>query len=113
MSKKARIRRKKMHMLKVRVFAGMISFALTLAVLLAGIKIMAAVTRADDIKPRIKCYHSVEIEAGETLWDIAEREMGPGWSDVRAYIKEVEELNGINGSVIKAGEYICLPYYKS
>ena len=91
----------------------MISFALTLGLLLAGIKIMAAVTRADDINPRVKCYHSVEIEAGETLWDIAEREMGPGWSDIREYIREVEKLNGINGSMIKAGEYICLPYYKS
>lgn len=74
---------------------------------------MAAVTKADDINPRVKCYHSVEIEAGETLWDIAEREMGPGWSDIREYIHEVEELNGINGNMIKAGEYICLPYYQS
>lgn len=114
MERRARvIRKKRMRMLRTRVFACMISFALTLAILLAGIKIMAAVTRADEINPRVKCYHSIEIEAGDTLWDIAEREMGPGWSDIRDYIREVEELNHINGNMIKAGDYICLPYYKS
>ncbi len=113
MSRRAVMQRKRMRMLKARMFAAMAAFALTLAILLAGIKIMAAVTNADDLSPRVKCYHSVEIEAGETLWDIAEREMGPGWSDIRAYIREVEQINGINGSMIKAGEYICLPYYKS
>lgn len=27
-----------------------------------------------------------QIEKGDTLWSIAEDEMGPGWSDIREYV---------------------------
>ena len=61
------IRKKRMRMLRTRVFACMISFALTLAVLLAGIKIMAAVTRADEINPRVKSKPEIRFGTSQSV----------------------------------------------
>ena len=38
--------------------------------------------------------------------------MGPGWSDIREYVYEVEVLNGIEGDNLTAGNYLQLPYYE-
>ena len=57
-----------------------------------------------------RVYRSVRIEADDTLWDIAEREMDSTWSEKRDYIKEVERINNINSDNISAGDYLILPY---
>jgi hypothetical protein len=57
-------------------------------------------------------YRSVRIEADDTLWNIAEREMDSVWTERRDYIKEVERINNINGDNISAGTYLILPYVR-
>lgn len=69
----------------------------------------AGTARAENITSE-RIYRSVRIEADDTLWDIAEREMDSSWSEKRDYIKEVERINNINGDNISAGDYLILPY---
>ena len=95
----------------------MAAFFLTLVImttvgLLIGIKLTTTSANADTKAPRQKYYREYQIEKGDTLWSIAEDEMGPGWSDIREYIYEVEVLNGIDGDALTAGNYLQLPYYE-
>ena len=95
----------------------MAAFFLTLIIMTAiglfiGIKLTTTSANADTKAPRQKYYREYQIEKGDTLWSIAEDEMGPGWSDIREYVYEVEVLNGIEGDNLTAGNYLQLPYYE-
>lgn len=54
-----------------------------------------------------KSYRVVVVEEGDTLWGIYHRY--PVENDLKKYIKEVENLNGIKGSVIQTGQKIVVP----
>lgn len=56
-------------------------------------------------------YHQVQIESGDTLWDIA-AEYGPEDSDVRKVINEICELNDITADELNAGSRIIIPVYE-
>lgn len=79
---------------------------------IAGLRFSAYNINAGSSSRYVKGYKSVEIMAGDTLWSIADREMGIGYTDKREYISEVEEINRIDGNELHAGSYICVPYYE-
>ena len=58
-----------------------------------------------------KYYTSIEVKYGETLWSIAEQNMDGHYSDINAYIKEVQKINHLADDQIKAGQYIIIPYF--
>ena len=57
-------------------------------------------------------YTSVEVEAGDTLWTIAEENMSAEFGDVNAYIDEIKAINNLHGDTIHAGAYLMVPYYE-
>lgn len=48
------------------------------------------------------------VQAGETLWAIAESLVGPA-EDIRAVVWELKALNGLSTSTIHAGDRIVVP----
>ncbi len=92
----------------------MLSIIITLFIILVDLTFTAKAANAENAVSGsgIKCYKSICIESGDSLWSIADREMGAGWSDERDYIAEVKEINGLRSDKILAGDYICLPYYQ-
>ncbi len=104
-------RRRREHAKKMAAFF-LTLIIMTAVGLLIGIKLTTTSANADTKAPRQKYYREYQIEKGDTLWSIAEDEMGPGWSDIREYIYEVEVLNGIEGDSLTAGNYLQLPYYE-
>lgn len=56
-------------------------------------------------------YHQVQIESGDTLWDIAV-EYGPENSDIRKTVREICDLNDISASDLYAGQRIIVPVYE-
>lgn len=56
-------------------------------------------------------YNQVQIEAGDTLWEIA-AEYGPEHTDVRKTIREICDLNGITADDLHAGQRIIIPVYE-
>ncbi len=63
-----------------------------------------------------KYYTSVTVEAGETLWGLADRYIDyEYYSDRNSYMDEVRSINHLDGddSALTAGQILILPYYSS
>lgn len=55
-------------------------------------------------------YKSVEIKAGDTLWNIAETYMAEGNNSVSQYVAELKNINSLKGDQIEAGCNLIIPY---
>ena len=60
---------------------------------------------------KVKQYTSIEIQDGDTLWDLAE-EYGKPYHDRREFIDEVKSINRLYGDQITAGGYLLVPVYR-
>lgn len=58
-----------------------------------------------------KYFTTISVEAGDTLWDIAEEYRTVEYASVQDYIDEVKEINHITGDDITTGCYLTVPYY--
>jgi hypothetical protein len=56
-------------------------------------------------------YAEVEVRAGDTLWRIAAAHKGEG-QDIRRFIYDICEYNGIDAGDIRAGDIILVPASK-
>lgn len=95
--------------MKKSTFAVVVSM---ITILLIGCVIAQAKAPEQNMNNRAKCYKSIEIQPGDTLWSIAGEYMTDEYSSVDAYVKEVKEINGFNGNTIYEGCYLMVPYYK-
>lgn len=59
-----------------------------------------------------KCFAYIEIDVGDTLWDIAERYMTEEYKSKQQYIDEVKYINNLDSNQITAGAYLLVPYYE-
>ncbi len=66
--------------------------------------------QASDAYATVTCYASVYVQAGDTLWEIADEYMDSSYSSKAAYIKEVKRLNHMTNDQLQAGSYIIVPY---
>lgn len=62
---------------------------------------------------RQKYYKSVSIQKGDTLWDIASRNMSDEYESVEAYVEELKQVNDLTSDQIFTGQYLSVPYYAS
>ena len=60
-----------------------------------------------------KRYTSIEVQSGDTLWDLAGTYAAGGYSDRDDFIREVKQLNHLTDDNITAGVYLIIPYYIS
>lgn len=61
-----------------------------------------------------KYYTQIEIESGDSLWEIAGEYMANGPYESRTdYMEEVAELNQLSSTTIKAGQHLVIPYYEA
>lgn len=62
---------------------------------------------------RERRYVSYEIKSGDSLWSIASdlAPLNPEYNDIRQYIYDIKEINGLYSDNIRSGHYIILPYY--
>lgn len=57
-------------------------------------------------------YKVVEIHKGDSLWSIARENMGPGYSDIYEYIRDIRSCNQLETDYITSGNYLMIPYYE-
>lgn len=58
-----------------------------------------------------KYYKSIQIEAGDTLWDIAKTYMNDDYNSIYDYIDELKEINGLDSDDIQDSQYLTVAYY--
>lgn len=70
-------------------------------------------TNAANEYPVQKYYTSIEIQAEDTLWSIADAYMNEECGDKSSYIAEIKRLNHIDEDEIHSGQHLLIPYYSS
>jgi hypothetical protein len=59
-----------------------------------------------------KYYTNIEIQPGDTLWDLADEYL-ENYESKEVYIKEVSQLNSIKNGKIISGQNLIMPYYST
>ena len=88
------------------------SLTLCLVILLA-ITFGSFLSKAKDKEEAVvyyKYYTNIEIQPGDTLWDLADEYM-EHYESKEAYIREVSQLNSIRDGKIISGQSLIMPYY--
>ena len=61
---------------------------------------------------QFKCYKSIVIQDGDSLWSLAERHIdSESETAVKEYIKELKQINQLESETIQTGEHLIIPYY--
>ena len=58
-----------------------------------------------------KYYTNVELQAGDTLWQIADTYMDAHYADRRELLNELMELNHLTSDRLISGQKLIVPYY--
>ena len=74
---------------------------------LAGSSVVEANQQLGEVQ-----YKVIEIESGDSLWDIAEENMNPGFDSIFDYIREIKRCNQLQSDRITSGSYLMIPYYE-
>ncbi len=107
-----RKRRRQREIRRIFILAGIavvlvLGFALSYRAFLSH-----ANTEIDSIS--YKYFTSIQIEPGDTLWNLADRYADQEHYDSReVYITEVMAMNHMTDEDLSAGSYLILPYYSS
>lgn len=103
------IRRKRAA--KRQLITALILFFTVLAsVLIISNCLRANQVKASSAKAENIYYKTVEVEEGDTLWNLADRYMGEKSFSRQEYIEQVKELNHLIGDTIESGAYLMVPY---
>lgn len=91
-----------------------VGLTLCLAILLAitfGGFLSKAKNEEDDVI-YYKYYTNIEIQPGDTLWNLADEYL-EHYESKEAYIQEVSQLNSIRNGKIISGQNLIMPYYST
>ena len=106
------IRRKRAA--KRQLITALILFFTVLAsVLIISNCLRANQVKASSVKAENIYYKTVEVEEGDTLWDLADRYMGEKSFSRQESIEQVKELNHLSGEMIESGAYLMVPYVET
>ena len=56
------------------------------------------------------CYKSIEIEQGDTLWELAEEYMTDDYLSVQEYVQDLKRMNHLTDDTIISGQYLIVAY---
>lgn len=87
-------------------------FILALSIF-TGSNFAAAHGNSQEEPVRHKYYRSIEVQSGDTLWDIAEKYADQNHSDIHTYVKEMKEINQLQSDEIQDSQFLTVAYYDS
>ena len=93
------------------IAAVLIAVFCCLTVTVKGVRFVQAQDTARSVAPVYTYYKSIEIEAGDTLWDLAQIYAEGSPFSVQDYIKELKAVNDLTDDVIHEGQYLTVIYY--
>lgn len=92
----------------IRVVVLLISIAMALLLLLSGVLVQPAAAGSGPSEQAAVAHVQHHVQAGDTLWGIAESFTVPG-DDVRHTIHDIKAANGLDDSMIRAGQVLLIP----
>lgn len=104
-------REARVHFQRMLIVIGVI-LLLSIAILLGTSMKAFASSRTTDV-PVYKYYTSIQIQPGDTLWDIAQEYTVNTDISVPDYIEEVRTLNHLSDTNVHSGEHIVVSYYST
>lgn len=69
--------------------------------------------QAAPAEPSYKYYTSIQVQKGDTLWNIASEHISGEYASMNDYIEEICKINHISDSDIHSGQYLTIPYYSN
>lgn len=85
--------------------------------LAAALMLWLALTGFSGVKvpktPVYRYYTAVTVRCSDTLWGIASRYLTEEYSSVKAYMKDIMEVNGMKTDAVYYGQKLILPYYST
>lgn len=93
-----------------RVIGIVVVVLISLGIIL-GTSMIAFADSKNQIPEQKKYYTSIQIQPGDTLWDIAKEYTLGTDVTVEEYIDEICRINEINRDQICSGDYIVVSYY--
>ena len=96
---------------KLVVVSGLTLCLIILLVITFGSFLSKAQDNEDEVI-YYKYYTSIEIQPGDTLWDLADEYL-ENYESKEVYIKEVSQLNSIKNGKIISGQNLIMPYYST
>ncbi len=58
-----------------------------------------------------KCFKSIKIQPGDSLWTIAQENKDAHYASVQEYIDEIKQINNLSSDLIHSGQYLTVVYY--
>lgn len=105
--------RRKRAVKRQLITALILFFTVLTSVLIISNCLRANQVKASSAKAENIYYKTVEVEEGDTLWDLADRYMGEKSFSRQEYIEQVKELNHLSGDTIESGAYLMVPYVET
>ena len=85
-----------------------------LAVLVVTFHVFTLKGKAQSSEQKFKYYTSVQLQSGDTLWDLADQYMDKEMNTRTSFIAEVKSINHISDeNEIIAGKLLIVPYYST
>lgn len=104
-------RRKRIHALQKQMMILTITIVIVLSGVI-GLSVFNAKAKSSQSDITLyKYYKNVQIQADDTLWDLAKENYCEEKQSIKEYIQEVKNINHLSDDSIVAGNYIVLPYY--
>ena len=101
-------RKRQLTLLRRKVLAALSATILVIS----SVIIINTVTAQGDEMEKEKCYKSIMIEYGDTLWDIAKEYYDNSSYTIPEYIEELKSINRLDCDNIQSGSYIVVSYYR-
>ena len=95
-----------------RVIGITLIFIISIGIIL-GTSIIAFADSKNKIPEQEKYYTSIQVQTGDTLWNIAKEYTLGTDITIEEYINEICEINQINQDQICSGDYIVVSYYSA
>ena len=107
-SKKRRCNRILIRKFGILVFSFCLLAALSISL---GVSVKAEGHADPDVS--YKYFKSIQVEAGDTLWSIAQEYCSEEYPSLNNYMKELVSMNHLDNEYIQAGQFITVPYYSN
>jgi LysM repeat protein len=96
-----------------KLYIWVMTLCLVIAVAVTYGSFISAAMSKSEKKTLYKYYTSIEIQSGDTLWELANDYITAEYISIHDYINEVKRINALENDKIHEGQYLTVPYYSS